>query len=71
MEREGINTLSIRSYLRALSCQLTLKMRFGVFENIFEKTPQCGELCKDSRIVENVYKVFLSLKTIQKKGVYM
>ena len=40
-----------------------------VFENIFEKTPSCGELCIVSRIIENTYKVFLSLKIFRKESV--
>ena len=64
MKREGVSTLFIHSYLRALSFYLTLKCFvnfFGVwckFENIL-KMPKFGKLCNDSRIVENVYKVLV------------
>ena len=39
MKREGISTLSIRSYLRALNCFSSLKFAFCVcvFENVFKK----------------------------------
>ena len=34
MEREGVSTLSIRSYLRALSCLLD-HLKFALFEKVF------------------------------------
>ena len=70
MKREGISTLFIRSYLRALNFLITLKMLCVLckFENIL-KTPSFRKLCNDSRIVENVYKV-LVLKIFFEKGVF-
>ena len=61
MKREGVSTLFICSYLWALSFQLTLKCFIKCvcvcFESIFEKCLLLGELCNDSRLYKNVYKV--------------
>ena len=70
MEREGVSTLSIRSYLQDLQLLAHLKcLVFVCMKKYFEKTPQCGELCNVSRVVENVYKV--SLKIFFLKRVYV
>ena len=61
MKREDVSTLFICSYLQALSCQRTLKCFVKCvcvcFESFFEKCLRLGEICNDSRLYKNVYKV--------------
>ena len=62
MKRECVSTIFIRSYLRDLSCLITLKCFvlnvFVIgFESIFEKCLRLGELCNDSRLYKSAYKM--------------
>ena len=60
MKSEGVSTLFIHSYLRALNClaQFENALRMCKFENNL-KMYKFGKLFNDSRIVENAYKVFV------------
>ena len=62
MKREGISTLFICSYLRALSCLLLFEnvLVVGVSLKVFWK-----RICNDSRLYKNAYKV-LVLKLVQR-----
>ena len=53
MEREGVSTLSICSYLRALICLahfLKYLVLFACFEKYFEM-PWCGDLIYDNSCI--------------------
>ena len=69
MKREGVRTLFIRSYLRALNRYLTFENAFWMckFENIL-KMPKFDNFVMILVSVQNTYKVFI-LKIFQKRSV--
>ena len=76
MKREGIRTLFIHSYLRALSCLLdhfcfVWKYALWWVLKVFLKNAfVLGKLCNDSCLYKNVYKV-LVLKIVQRDNCFL